>query len=415
MLGVHDVSLGTCFNYSLGIAFIGEDKLQRALAQLLSLARGELAASIYRSLVGLLLHLAFLAGMRPSATHGMFTPMMEGGALAQGPDTLVAGRHLTPAIVARAGEWTERLSRSSGAPFTSAVASLARVAQAGPGAARHFWRSDACKEGTTHPGIAGICTGRGSPRVWVRRLTGDELLLPVPVTEFAGFFGNCSLWGASVPADELVVSEVDALVPAFVLTREASASPLMQHVLAAVNALECMARLREHMTIGHISSEVNVTADLPSRGRISELVSIAEHAGANLIVEPHPGALDVLLSELVQLELDRRPATALGSHNICMDGRPLAHVERVPACADVTISLSAPAGPQRNVASADRPSPYARPRRQGGAPRSRGGGSCPRSPTRYGGGRPARALRDDDAARGSSRLHGAAPRGRSRA
>jgi hypothetical protein len=196
----------------------------------------------------------------------------------------------------------------------------------------------------------------------VRRLTGDELLLPVPVTEFAGFFGNCSLWGASVPADELVVSEVDALVPAFVLTREASASPLMQHVLAAVNALECMARLREHMTIGHISSEVNVTADLPSRGRISELVSIAEHAGANLIVEPHPGALDVLLSELVQLELDRRPATALGSHNICMDGRPLAHVERVPACADVTISLSAPAGPQRNVASADRPSPYARPR-----------------------------------------------------
>ena len=362
MLGVHDVSLGTCFNYSLGIAFIGEDKLQRALAQLLSLARGELAASIYRSLVGLLLHLAFLAGMRPSATHGMFTPMMEGGALAQGPDTLVAGRHLTPAIVARAGEWTERLSRSSGAPFTSAVASLARVAQAGPGAARHFWRSDACKEGTTHPGIAGICTGRGSPRVWVRRLTGDELLLPVPVTEFAGFFGNCSLWGASVPADELVVSEVDALVPAFVLTREASASPLMQHVLAAVNALECMARLREHMTIGHISSEVNVTADLPSRGRISELVSIAEHAGANLIVEPHPGALDVLLSELVQLELDRRPATALGSHNICMDGRPLAHVERVPACADVTISLSAPAGPQRNVASADRPSPYARPR-----------------------------------------------------
>ena len=68
ILGVHDISLGTCFNYSLGIAFVGEDKLKRALAQLLSLARGELAASIYRSLVGLLLHLAFLAGMRPSAT-----------------------------------------------------------------------------------------------------------------------------------------------------------------------------------------------------------------------------------------------------------------------------------------------------------------------------------------------------------
>ena len=26
MLGVHNISLGMCFNYSLGIAFIGEEK-----------------------------------------------------------------------------------------------------------------------------------------------------------------------------------------------------------------------------------------------------------------------------------------------------------------------------------------------------------------------------------------------------
>jgi hypothetical protein len=57
-------------------------------------------------------------------------------ALAQGPDTLVAGRHLTPVIKARANEWSERLSRSAGAPFASAVPSLARVAQAGPLTAR---------------------------------------------------------------------------------------------------------------------------------------------------------------------------------------------------------------------------------------------------------------------------------------
>ena len=315
MLGVHDISLGTCFNYSLGIAFIGEEKRKRALDQLLCLLLGELAVSVYRSLVGLLLHLSFLAGMRPSATHGLFTPMMDGGALAQGPDTLVAGRHLTPVIKARANEWSERLSRSAGAPFASAVTSLARVAQTGPVSARRFWRSDACKEGTDHPGIAGVCTSLDSPRVWVRRLIGDELLLPVPVTEFAGFYGNCCKWGADAAVDELIVSEVDALVPAFVLTREASASPLMQHVLAAVNALEFMPRLREHMTIGHISSEVNVTADLPSRGRLAELISIAEHAGAHMTVEPHPSALDALLDELVQLELNRRPAAARGSND----------------------------------------------------------------------------------------------------
>ncbi len=76
------------------------------------------------------------------------------------------------------------------------------------------------------------------------RAAGDESAartranLPVPVTEFAGFCGNCCKWGADAAVDELIVSEVDALEPAFVLTREASASPLMQHVLAAVNALE---------------------------------------------------------------------------------------------------------------------------------------------------------------------------------
>ena len=406
MLGVHDVSLGTCFNYSLGIAFIGEEKRKRALDQLLCLLLGELAVSIYRSLVGLLLHLSFLAGLRPSATHGLFTPMMDGGALAQGPDTLVAGKHLTPVIKARANEWTERLSRSAGAPFTSAVASLARVAQTGPVSARHFWRSDACKEGTDHPGIAGVCTSSDSPRVWVRRLAGDEILLPVPVTEFAGFYGNCCKWGADAPVDVLIVSEVDALVPAFVLTREASASPLMQHVLAAVNALKFMPRLREHMTIGHISSEVNVTADLPSRGRLAELISIAEHAGAHMTVEPHPSALDVLLEELVQLELDRRAVAARGSNDDRAtepmgDARPYltateqglggtrrdntakdgAAVDRVPAHVDpwppaASCSVPAPGPLRRDGQQApgplrhERPSPYTRPKTERHVPSS---------------------------------------------
>ncbi len=68
--------------------------------------------------------------------------------------------------------------------------------------ARRFWRSDACKEGNDHPGIAGICTSPDSPRVWVRRLTGDELLLPVPVTEFAGFFGNCCMYARALHAHD---------------------------------------------------------------------------------------------------------------------------------------------------------------------------------------------------------------------
>ena len=343
-LGMHDISLGTCFNNTLGVAFIAAEKRDKSLERLCLLLAGSLAVSEYRSLLGLLLHVSFLAGMRRSATHGMFTPLSEGGALSLGPDTLVAGPHLTPSIRARAGEWRERLERWSGAPFASAVPALARTACVG--AQRTFWRSDACKEGTSHPGIAGISTGDDHPRVWVRRLTGDELLLPVPVTEFAGFYGNCCKWGEEASDDTLIVSEVDALVPAFVLTREASASPLMQHVLAAVNALATMTRLRERMTVGHISSEVNVTADLPSRGRLAELLVIAENAGVTLQVQSYPPQLDRLLGELVVMELGRRvTSTTLGSHNIKMDGRPIAHggaYERVQADVAPPVLASGP-------------------------------------------------------------------------
>ena len=104
-LGMHDISLGTCFNNTLGVAFIAEEKRDKSLKRLCLLLTGGLAVSEYRSLLGLLLHVSFLAGMRRSATHGMFTPLSEGGALSLGPETLVAGPHLTSSILARAGEW----------------------------------------------------------------------------------------------------------------------------------------------------------------------------------------------------------------------------------------------------------------------------------------------------------------------
>jgi hypothetical protein len=110
-LGMHDISLGTCFNNTLGVAFIAEEKRDKSLKRLCLLLAGGLAVSEYRSLLGLLLHVSFLAGMRRSATHGMFTPLSEGGALSLGPETLVAGPHLTSSILARAGEWRERLER----------------------------------------------------------------------------------------------------------------------------------------------------------------------------------------------------------------------------------------------------------------------------------------------------------------
>jgi len=159
------------------------------------------------------------------------------------------------------------------------------------------------------------------------------------------------------------------------------------------------------VTIGHISSEVNVTADLPSRGRLAELISIAEHAGARMTVEPHPSALDTLLDELVQLELNRRPeathddyvADPMGDprpyltaaeqglggtrrDNTAKDGAA-ALVDRVPALVEAwppAASCRTPApGPLRHDGQQapghvrhERPAPYTRPKTERHVPSS---------------------------------------------
>ena len=321
-LGLHDISLGVHFNTSLGVAAVPEEKRQRALASLDLLLVGALAVEAYRSLLGLLLHLAFLADMSPSATHGMFTPLMPGSALSHGPATPVAGRYLTVAIRERAAEWKLRLESQSGAPFTAAVRALRQLGARRLGR-RTFWRSDACKEGTDHPGIAGV---RGC-EYWVRRLHGRECDIPIPVTEFVGHFGNVLAWAPTTPADCWVHTEIDALTPAYVLTRESAKSPLMQLVLRRYNLLPPVTQLKQRMSNGHISGEANVTADLPSRGRFAEMAAFFGHAGLTLRRVPCPSAVDSLLAELVMLldEIDGRHSTSLGTHNLGMYGPSIAH------------------------------------------------------------------------------------------
>ena len=189
-LGTHDVCLGVSYNLSLGVAFITDDKLTKAVDALDQLLFGQLPVEAYRSLLGLLLHLSFLADMGRSATHGMFTAL---AALAHGASTLVAGAYLTEVIVARAHEWRARLIADSGAPIAAAVPELSGQRPPSADRTRVWWRSDSCKEGTAHPGIAGV---RGADDGWVRQLHGAECELPVAVTEFAGYYGNLCKYGS---------------------------------------------------------------------------------------------------------------------------------------------------------------------------------------------------------------------------
>jgi len=162
----------------------------------------------------------------------------------------------------------------------------------------------------------------------VRRLVGSECDLPVPVTEFVGHLGNCYAFGPSTPADHHIFCEIDALTPAFVLTRESSASPLMQLVLRRVNQVPGIGKLKDRITIGHISGEANVTGDLPSRGRFAELAALYHGAGFGLTQIACPPQVDSILAELVLLHTNirARHATSLGVHNLGMYGPPLAHV-----------------------------------------------------------------------------------------
>ena len=82
-VGSHIVSLGICLVSSLGVAYVPEDKAVRALTDLQLLCVGQLAVDLYRSLLGLLQHVLFLADMRRSAMYGMYTPLLESGAIAE--------------------------------------------------------------------------------------------------------------------------------------------------------------------------------------------------------------------------------------------------------------------------------------------------------------------------------------------
>ena len=125
---MHDLSLGVNFNMTLGAAFLEQEKVERTLERLRLLVVGQLEVGDYRSLLGLMLHVAFLADLKFSELHGMFAPLSHDGCLSHGPRTLVAGEYLTPVIVQCGHRWIARLQVRWGAPFAAAVPELSASA-----------------------------------------------------------------------------------------------------------------------------------------------------------------------------------------------------------------------------------------------------------------------------------------------
>jgi hypothetical protein len=319
-IGAHTRTLGLCLNSGLGIAFIPEDKALRALAALDALVLGLLMISDYRSLLGLLEHLLFLANMRRSAMYGMYAFDHHAD-----PASLVEGEVLTDAIVARAAAWRDRLVGCCGAPFTAAVAALARSPLPAGCPLTVFWRSDAAKEGTAKPGVAGTLGGMA----WVRRFSVRELQLPIAVLEFIGHYGNYCVYAEHCPAPVRVVAELDALASPRVLAADAAHSPLMQLVHAATLELPGYDELASRLEVAHVYGAANPVADSWSRGYDDLARELVSQLGMVARVVPYPPQLDGLLEQLcVAHEAAAAHDTAIGMQNPHMTGTPFAHSAR---------------------------------------------------------------------------------------
>ncbi|KAL1504652.1 hypothetical protein AB1Y20_008432 [Prymnesium parvum] len=71
---------GCRFNTGLGIVFVPEDKLRRAIHELDAAVAGQVCLREYHSLVSFLQSLTFVIGMSRSAAYGLFTTLLASGA-----------------------------------------------------------------------------------------------------------------------------------------------------------------------------------------------------------------------------------------------------------------------------------------------------------------------------------------------
>lgn len=325
-LGQQVVVQGVAVNAGLGVAFVPPDKLRRALSAIELALKGEITVAEYRSLLGLLQSLLFIAGMSKASTYGLYTPL--GVRWDTDPDELVV---VTPWVADQLRAWRNRLSARAGSPFLNAlpqsIASDLDAHQEAP--AVFFLRSDAAKEGLGAAGLGGVMGGMYWRYPEEGPLPAKYLSIPIAVLEFVAYLGSVASFAPFIPERALVVSEVDALATADALTRQAAKSPMMQKVHLALMELPEFKRIARHHMVSHIFGEANVMADAASRGLYDVLQQLAGQLRLRLqIVRTHACVQDML--EALLLGVDELASTSIGMHNPCMTGSPFA--QAAPGC-----------------------------------------------------------------------------------
>ena len=180
------------------------------------------------------------------------------------------------------------------------VSCLVAVRLAAPinAAAVYEMSSDAAKDGTTTPGIAGYMHGYA----WcVPLLPADvvgPLQIPIPVLELAAIVGNFYVLAERIPDAVDVVILSDSITSVDALVNESARAPLMQFLHLALTRHPQFARIGPRTFAEHGFGETNVFSDALTRGYIDTLKACCRQLSVTLETVSVPREFLDLLDEL---------------------------------------------------------------------------------------------------------------------
>ena len=164
--------------------------------------------------------------------------------------------------------WLTALTSTAAAPVTYA---LPRVRRKPLLNATFFVSSDAAKDGTPIPAIAGYAHGV----YWQHFYSPARLWLPIAVLEFLALAVSIIILAPLLDQAPHVILQTDSLTTAFVLAHDAARSPLVATahslLLNTIDYSRLVAGLPSWrlVQVTHTSGDANVAADYLSRGNVA--------------------------------------------------------------------------------------------------------------------------------------------------
>ena len=154
--------------------------------------------------------------------------------------------------------------------------------------------SDAAKDGTADPGVAGYMHGRS----WRVPLRPDDVSGPCQISinalEFVGIYGNVVTFGGDT-AGFTTLQLTDSLTSANITVAESAKAPAMELVHSRLRARAEYKRMELTMLIAHIYGPGNVISDAGSRGYFQRVDELCTQLGiTHEWVPPHPSVAELL-------------------------------------------------------------------------------------------------------------------------